>query len=165
MIWEIIIYIYVFKIFITRFLPKVTYYQLFITEFSIFTFLKPEPQRNTKKKIFFSRFTFEKSFLARILQSWNILCVCSTARVKKNRASRKCIPIRQECTRKPTTCAPLPSRTRSNAHDCPVLAFSRANDCEIERFPRFFLRFVAGPTLHFAESSARDFSWKRASDR
>lgn len=37
-----------------------------------------------------------------------------------------------------------PTCTRSNAHDCPALAFSRANDCEIERFPRFFLRFVVG---------------------
>ena len=37
-----------------------------------------------------------------------------------------------------------PTCTRSNAHDCPAPAFSRANDCEIERFPRFFLRFVVG---------------------
>lgn len=62
-------YIYIFKIFIARLFLN----NILSIIYPIFTFLKPESQRNTKKKIFFSRFTFEKSFLARILQSWNIL--------------------------------------------------------------------------------------------
>lgn len=88
-------------------------------------------------------------------------------RVHRNaREPRECIRIRRRsCTRKRGTCARLPSRTRSNAHDCPVVAFSRANDCEIERFPRFFSLFRRSHPLRGTAASRHSSSRNSSAER